>query len=96
METVNGEIINDHQAVLSKSPKPETESSILELSFPDAIREILIGKKVTRREWGNEDEYGLFYNNFLTIHTKGNFHSWLVNSGDLEAIDWYVCGEVGK
>ncbi len=65
------------------SSKPKT------MNFPDAIREIINGKKVTRVSWGNKD-YCFLKGEWLTIFTKGNFHTWLINDGDLLAEDWIV------
>lgn len=64
----------------------------VELSFPDAIREVLNGRKITRLEWNNND-YCLLKDSFLTIFTRGDFHQWIVNDGDLNAIDWVVLYE---
>ena len=70
------------------SPKP-VEGDVL-LSFPDAMREVIKGNRVTRTSWNDDSEYGILADFKLTIHAKGAFHPWLVNDGDLQAIDWIV------
>ena len=74
------------------TPEPKVESKPQTMDFPDAIRQIMVGKKVARISWGNAD-YGLLKDSWLTIFTNGKFHTWLVNDGDLEAEDWTVIGE---
>lgn len=71
------------------TPKPKTESKAVTMSFPDAMRKILQGEKITRISWGNQD-YCLLKNGWLTIYTKGEFHTWLINDGDMEGEDWTV------
>jgi len=62
------------------------------MSFPDAIREIISGRKVTRLEWNNTD-CGLLKDGYLMINRNGFFHQWLVNDGDLLALDWVTLPE---
>jgi len=63
------------------------------MSFPDAMREVIHGNKVRRIAWGNKD-YCFLKGEWLSIFTKGEFHTWLVNDGDLEANDWIRVREV--
>jgi len=73
------------------SPTPTVKSN--EMSFPDAIKELINGKRITRTVWNDINdinEYGILADGWLTIHTKGAFHKWLVNDGDLMGTDWKV------
>ena len=70
------------------SPKPQTGEVLL--SFPDAMKEVIKGNLITRVSWNDLKEYGLLADGWLTIHTKGAFHRWTVNDGDLLATDWKV------
>ena len=75
----------------SKSPLPTAKKVRLELSFPDAIREIaILGNKIRRVEWSDPEEYCLLKDSFLMIHRNGNFHTWIVSEGDMLAIDWVI------
>lgn len=57
--------------------------------FPEAMRRVIDGKKVTRVEWNDRNEFAVFKDNFLMIHTKGKFHTWKdINGNDLMAKDW--------
>jgi len=60
-----------------------------EMDFPGAMRAVIDGKKVTRVEWNDRNEFAVFKDNFLMIHTRGNFHTWKdINGNDLMATDW--------
>ena len=72
--------------VIEVAPEPRT------MGFPDAIRQIMSGKKVARISWGNSD-YGHLKNEWLTIFTKGKDHTWEVSQGDLDGNDWIVLEE---
>lgn len=72
------------------TPMPRKQGESITMSFPDAIRQIINGKKVRRISWEIESDHGLLKDGWLTIHTKGSFHTWLVSDGDLEGNDWIV------
>ncbi len=72
------------------TPLPRKQGESITMSFPDAIAKIIEGKKVARVSWGNDD-YGLLKDGWLTIYTKGAFHTWSVSDGDMiDAEDWFV------
>jgi hypothetical protein len=73
------------------SPVPaEPKSAPLSLSFPDAMRAVINGKKVRRTEWVDREEYCLMRESYLMIHRNGKFHGWLISDGDMMAVDWEV------
>lgn len=74
------------------SPVPQ-KTSIKPLTFPEAISEVIKGKKITRLDWDDKAEYGLIRDGWLMIHTRGSYHQWTVSDGDLEAVDWIVVPE---
>lgn len=75
----------------SQSPLPSEESAVeTPIAFPFAIEMLIGGKKIRRKEWESEDEYGLLKDNFLMIHRNDKFHTWIVSEGDLLAQDWVV------
>lgn len=80
---------------MAESLTPLPKSATLQprtMDFPDAMRHVLNGKKVARISWGNAD-YGFLKNEWLTIFTKGEFHTWLVSAGDMEGNDWTIVKE---
>ena len=72
------------------SPKPiEHSGSALTMTFSEAVRQMVEnGAKITRLEWGSNDEYGYTGQNSILIHTKGKDHKWLITEGDYLANDW--------
>ena len=66
-----------------------TPKTIL-LNFPDAVREVLGGNKLTRVSWDNPQTFILLDGEFLSISIDGKVHQLIVSLGDLEGIDWYV------
>lgn len=74
------------------TPVPPEPSKARTMDFIDAIRQIMQGKYVKRVSWGNND-YCLMKDGWLSIYTKGEFHSWTVNDGDMEGQDWIIVTE---
>lgn len=62
------------------------------LNFPDAMYEVIKGKKIKRKEWEDKNEYGIFMDAKLMImkHDDSKFHPWIISEGDLLADDWYT------
>lgn len=71
--------------VMSNNNKPPVE-----MSFPDALREVMNLKRICRRSWEGEDTFGELHDGFLSIFIRGEYHQWIVNDGDLTGYDWYV------
>ena len=61
------------------------------LDFPDAMRAIINGDKVTRLSWKSNKIYGFLNIRFLSLHKldKKNYQ-WIINDGDLFATDWKI------
>lgn len=74
------------------TPMPVAEPEARTMDFPDALRQLMIGKKIARVSWGNAD-YGFLLNDWLTIFHNGKEHTWLVSQGDLEGQDWVIFEE---
>ena len=75
------------------TPIPRKEGQSITMDFPNAMRQIIAGKKVRRLSW-SDDDYGFLKDEWLTIHTKGANHTWLVSAGDMvESNDWIVIKE---
>ena len=76
-----------------KSPVPTQIVKKAYLTFPDAMREVINGKRVTREEWNDINEYGELNKESLIIHTKGQDHTWMISSGDMLNNDWLVVSD---
>ena len=93
------EEIKEVKEVKSQSPLPQVvkvpvrETQVIEelFDFPTAIKKIIEGKKVSKKEWNSNDEYGILHKARLTLHKKeGTNHDWILSEGDLEGKDWFV------
>lgn len=85
---MKSDVIIDGEPVNNVSPVYGGKIS-RQLTFPDAMREILLNKKITRSSWTNGD-FCLLKDGFLEIYTKGGYHQWLISDGDLEGNDWVI------
>lgn len=72
---------------------PVINKKQITMSFSEAMDQVAKGQRVTRIEWGNNDEYGLLKDGWLQIHTKEQFFQWMVSDGDMLATDWIVLKE---
>ncbi len=89
-----GKLVEDPTLVdeFMTPPPPREQGKALTMDFPDAIREIIKGKKVRRLSWESETDHGLLKDGWLTINTKGAFHTWLISDGDMEGNDYISIG----
>jgi len=74
----------------SESPLP-AHTGQRQMNFFKAIELVNDGEKITRIEWGDEKVYGIKKDGFLMLHKDDDkFHQWIINDGDLEAVDWII------
>lgn len=71
------------------SPPPIVGETVNDLTFDQAIKELINGKRIRRDSWP-VDDYGLLADGWLTIHINNQFAVWKVNDGDLLGKDWRV------
>jgi len=70
---------------------PVIKSNIpVQMTFPDAMAEVIAGKKITRLEWANNEVYGVLKDGLLQIRMDGQLKRWIVSDGDLNNADWIV------
>lgn len=79
--------------VQSESPVVKKDK-VIGMDFPEAIRKMIAGERVTRISWDDDTSYGQMKDGFLMIFIKGEMHKWIVNDGDMLAEDWIVVKEV--
>lgn len=72
-------------------------NTIANMDFPDALRQVIAGHRITKLEWQNEDTYLTRSDEFLCIHKAGEpddqFHALMISDGDLLGQDWVVLKE---
>jgi hypothetical protein len=67
------------------------------LSFADALKHVLDGKRIAKQEWvenGVDGTYGCLQDGKLCLHKHGEpseeYHHWILNDGDMLGTDWFV------
>lgn len=77
---------------MAESPTPNrtksTEPSLID--FPSALRLVLEGKKVSKKDWGSSEEYFFLKDEYLIIHTGGEDHAYTIREVDLKGKDYFV------
>lgn len=73
--------------VETKTQPEPNKMSVKTMTFPEAIQEVMIGKRIQRLEW-HDSEYGLVKDDFLCIHRREVDYRWEVSMGDMLAEDW--------
>jgi hypothetical protein len=77
--------------VTSPLPKKEVKT----LSFPEAIVEIIDGRRITKLEWNDVNIYGfLGTDGHLKINLTDKLADWILSDGDLKGIDYVVLKEI--
>lgn len=61
-----------------------------ELTFPEAIKALIEGKRISRVSWGDAPDYGVLKDGYLMIFRQDKFFQWILNDGDLEGKDWII------
>lgn len=74
--------------VKGMSPTPR---KVKEMDFPDALREVIAGKKITKLEWCNKEAVVFLEKEILTIYKgDGKPYQLILSEGDLRGEDWVV------
>ena len=73
-----------------KSPAPPKKSK-KDLTFSEALTEIMEGNSVTKKEWDNKEVHCLLRFGHLTIHKEDDkYYDWILSDGDMYGEDYYV------
>ena len=60
------------------------------ITFPDAIKAVIDGSKVTKEEWESDEVYMMLKDGFLMIHKDGQDYQLIVSEGDLKGDDFFI------
>ena len=77
-----------------QSPVIPKKPEIMELSFPEALKAVIKGRRITRLEWKDSKVYLHLGRGFLLINKKGEDHVLTVSGGDLLGTDWIILPEL--
>jgi len=87
---MNEEIIEGEIEEVEEGMSP-TPSKIKEMDFPDALREVIAGKKITKLEWCNKEVYVVLENEYLTLYKDdGKPYRFILRDGDIKGEDFVV------
>lgn len=79
------------------SPVPKVKKVSKMMTFPEAIEELVAGKKITKLEWERINEYVFLKDGFLCIHhtadPEDKIHRLMVSEGDLIGKDWMLISD---
>ena len=75
---------------ITTSPSRTKENYPKQENFFGALMDMVAGKKITKVEWDNVEEYGFMKDEILHIHRNGKDHGWLVSRADIEGEDFFA------
>ena len=72
----------------NSSPVPTKKK---EMDFPSAIKEVIVGKKITKLEWNNKSIYGELKDGLLMLRKEdGKYYQWIISEADMVGDDWVI------
>lgn len=64
---------------------------IIQMSFYEALKNIIIGNKVTKLEWNDKEYYGILDETHLKLHKPdGKLYDWILTDGDILGLDYII------
>ena len=77
---------------MAESPTPSRKKNQEPtlIDFPSALRLVLDGKKVSKKDWGSTEEYFYLKEEWLILHTGGEEHTYQIRDVDLKGKDYFV------
>jgi hypothetical protein len=61
------------------------------MSFLEAMKQIIDGKKVTKKQWEDKNIYCFMNGEWLSIHQDdGKNYRWTINAADMWEDDWEI------
>ena len=79
----------NHSPVTSPKPAPKIKDVQVLMDFPDAMRAVIDGHKVTKLEW-DDPETVVWLDDKLKIKLDGEARTLLVSDGDMTGEDWVI------
>lgn len=78
-----------------RKPATSPESTSVSFDFPEAMRQVILGKEITKLEWGNPQIRCTLKDGHLKIFLLSNnrWNDWIISDGDLMGMDWMVINE---
>ena len=74
-----------------ESPKPKPVKTKKQLNFSEALEQILLGKSVTKKEWGDKKYHVLLAEEHLRLHKPdGKYYDWILTEADMRGDDYVL------
>lgn len=85
--------ITDPEFKNSDARSPVPTKKLATMSFPEALKLVIEGKKISKLEWESNTIYAQLKEGWLALFTDGQGNRWTINEGDLLGVDWFVLPE---
>lgn len=89
LNSLNGKIADPSRGV---PPRPYVVASMSKsantLAFPEAVKRVMEGAKMTRESWKDEGEFIFLNEGRLRVIREGALYDLIVGDGDLFGVDW--------
>ena len=72
------------------SPVPPKKRDARQLTFFQALEEVLNTRRITKLEWADENIYCFLVNEHLSIYINNKIQDWIVSEADMQGTDWVV------
>jgi len=77
------------QSPTSKNVEKVKDNGLFD--FPTAIKKITDGYKISKKEWDDENYYGVLVDEKVMLHKPdGTNYCWIIKAGDLTGVDWFI------
>lgn len=64
------------------------------MTFPEAIKEIIKGKRISKVDWNDTAYFGVLKDDRLKLHKPNEaddiLHDWILSTGDLTGEDFFT------
>jgi hypothetical protein len=92
--------MDENNQIPNTSPLPPQEDNVIieqpqqRMDFFVALKELYLGKRITKLEWGTTEIYGLLTDDAVKLYWKGELKDWIITYGDMSGQDWVILPEV--
>ena len=82
---------NDKDTISTTWEEVKEEKKEKTMDFPEAMRAVMDGKRITKLEWGTKAIHGLIDEEILKIRKEdGKLYRWIISSSDGQGRDWAI------
>ena len=83
--------MNTKSPTFKPKKQPIKKGTYKEMTFPEAMKEVIGGKKIHKKEWEDKEYYGFLNGDILSLHKPdGKNYQWIISDGDLYGDDYII------